>query len=412
MCRTCGARPAGALRSSARRWLTPKRCCSSTTATARRSNSTGSSISACVPTSSFSSPLAQLAEQVGAAARGRRAGQQRGLHELARHQLLQRREVLLGERLGRRHQRRLGARLDRAQHRVERDDGLAGADLAHQQPLHRPVARRRPRRSPPSRVRWSPVGVNGSESRQPARGQRARRRRARPRGRPRGAARGGAAARSAAAGTRRRRAGGGRPPGRRSGRRRARPQRSGSRSSARMRAGSGSSTSRIVAPVLVHERGDLHRATAPRRPGRSPCPRPCDDLLAGLGVLVDAEAAPRPWYLPVSSSRVPGPVAALQPRLVEERDRHRAGLVGDARLDERLHAAPAHRAARDRAAPRRPPSRPRPSPARRSCRAARRSRGMCSSRSPTSCEPELLRRLLRLLARKRRAARSSRDGFG
>ncbi len=60
MCRMCGARPAGALRSSARRWLTPKRCCSSTTATARRSNSTGSSISACVPTSSFSSPLASL----------------------------------------------------------------------------------------------------------------------------------------------------------------------------------------------------------------------------------------------------------------------------------------------------------------------------------------------------------------
>ena len=32
----------------------------------------------------------------------------------------------------------------------------------------------------------------------------------------------------------------------------------GSRSSARMRAGSGSSTSRIVRAVLVHERGDLH----------------------------------------------------------------------------------------------------------------------------------------------------------
>ena len=152
--RSCAGRaargPAGALRSSARRWLTPKRCCSSTTATASRSNSTASSIIACVPTSSFSSPVRELAEQVGAAARGRGAGQQRGLHELARHQLLQRREVLLGERLGRRHQRGLGAGLDRAQHRVERDDGLARADLAHQQPLHRALARRCRRRSWPS----------------------------------------------------------------------------------------------------------------------------------------------------------------------------------------------------------------------------------------------------------------------
>ena len=141
MCSTCGARPAGALRSSARRWLTPKRCCSSTTATARRSNSTASSISACVPTSSLQLAARELAEQVGAAAAGRRAGEQRGRHQLARHQRLQGREVLLGERLGRRHQRGLGAVLDRAQHRVQRDDGLARADLAHQQPLHRAVAR-------------------------------------------------------------------------------------------------------------------------------------------------------------------------------------------------------------------------------------------------------------------------------
>ena len=46
-------------------------------------------------------------------------------------------EVLLGERLGRRHQRALAAVLDRAQQRVERDDRLARADVALQQPLHR-----------------------------------------------------------------------------------------------------------------------------------------------------------------------------------------------------------------------------------------------------------------------------------
>ena len=60
MCSTCGASPAGALRSSARRWLTPKRCCSSTTATASRSKATACSISACVPTSRRSAPEASL----------------------------------------------------------------------------------------------------------------------------------------------------------------------------------------------------------------------------------------------------------------------------------------------------------------------------------------------------------------
>ena len=45
--------------------------------------------------------------------------------------------MLFGERLGGRHQRGLSAMLDGAQHRLQRDDGLAAADLAHQQPLHR-----------------------------------------------------------------------------------------------------------------------------------------------------------------------------------------------------------------------------------------------------------------------------------
>ena len=45
--------------------------------------------------------------------------------------------VLLGQGLGRRHQHRLVAGFERPQHRVERDHGLARADLPHQQPLHR-----------------------------------------------------------------------------------------------------------------------------------------------------------------------------------------------------------------------------------------------------------------------------------
>jgi hypothetical protein len=82
-------------------------------------------------------PGGELTEQVGAPARARRAGQQRGLQQLPGHQGLERREVLLGQRLGGCHERRLRPVLHRPQHRVERHDGLAGADLAHQQPLHR-----------------------------------------------------------------------------------------------------------------------------------------------------------------------------------------------------------------------------------------------------------------------------------
>ena len=60
MCRVCGGRPPE--RSlSAVRWRTPKRCCSSTTASASSAKLTSGSISACVPTTSESSPLASRA---------------------------------------------------------------------------------------------------------------------------------------------------------------------------------------------------------------------------------------------------------------------------------------------------------------------------------------------------------------
>ena len=48
-------------------------------------------------------------------------------------------EVLLGQGLRRRHQRALVAVLDRPQERVERDDRLPRADVALQEPLHRPL---------------------------------------------------------------------------------------------------------------------------------------------------------------------------------------------------------------------------------------------------------------------------------
>ena len=56
MCSMCG----GPFSSSAARWRTPKRCCSSTIATASERKRTSGSISACVPTTRESSPLASL----------------------------------------------------------------------------------------------------------------------------------------------------------------------------------------------------------------------------------------------------------------------------------------------------------------------------------------------------------------
>ena len=71
----------------------------------------------------------------------RRAGHERAGDAELRTDPFDREEVLLGERLRRRHQRALTACLDRAQERVQRDDGLARADVALEQPLHRGRAR-------------------------------------------------------------------------------------------------------------------------------------------------------------------------------------------------------------------------------------------------------------------------------
>ena len=242
MCSTCGASAAGALRSSARRWLTPKRCCSSTTTTARRSNSTACSISACVPTSSRSSPVASLpsrsvrraagVEPVSSAA----CTSSPGISFCSVAKCCSA-SVSVGAISA-----ACAPLLDRAQHRVERDDGLARADLAHQQPLHRAVARE----VVVDGLHRVALVVGGRERQrvgEPAARQLRRAARAARRARPRGGGRGGAAARSGAASAPRTRAGGGRPRGRRSGRRSSAAARSGSRSIARRRAGSGSSAS-------------------------------------------------------------------------------------------------------------------------------------------------------------------------
>jgi hypothetical protein len=79
----------------------------------------------------------ELVQGLLANRRRRGAGQQRERDRLFGEEPAEGDRVLLGERLRRRHQRRLVARFQRPQHRVDRDHGLAGADLPHQQALHR-----------------------------------------------------------------------------------------------------------------------------------------------------------------------------------------------------------------------------------------------------------------------------------
>ena len=122
----------------------------------------------------------------------------------------------------------------------------------------------------------------------------------------------------------------------------------GQRPAARMRAGSGSTTSAQRLAVLAHEREDLRRRE-PLRRRVSARPRRRAPVSSPVGAWDWTRKRLRASYLPCSTSRVPGAVLALEPRLVEERRLHDPGLVGDGGLDERLHPAAAHGPRRDRA---------------------------------------------------------------
>ena len=148
---TCGGAPALAL--SAARCSTPKRCCSSTTTRPRSANWTrvleqrvradhdaglapgGLARAPARRAAALSEPVSRAtrvalvgAAEEAALRRGRRASPMIGA------------VVLLGEHLGRRQQRGLAAGVDDLEHRAQGDHGLAGADLALEQPVHRVAA--------------------------------------------------------------------------------------------------------------------------------------------------------------------------------------------------------------------------------------------------------------------------------
>ena len=98
---------------------------------------TGSSTSACVPTTRCSEPPASSACSSRRFFAGVAAGQQRQAEARGLQQPADVEEMLLRQDLGRRHEGHLEAVLHRDERRQQRDDRLAGADVALQQPVHR-----------------------------------------------------------------------------------------------------------------------------------------------------------------------------------------------------------------------------------------------------------------------------------
>ena len=143
----CGASPPGALASSAARWRTPKRCCSSTTQTARSRNST-----AVLDQRVRAHEQRQLAggqplEQVAPAGGRGGAGEQRDRHSTAQ-QPVERARGAARPASRWAPSARPGAPFSTARSiACSATTVLPEPDLAHQQALHRALARRGRRRS-------------------------------------------------------------------------------------------------------------------------------------------------------------------------------------------------------------------------------------------------------------------------
>ena len=120
----------------ARRWCTPKRCCSSTIASTRSWNTTASWNSAWVPMTISVVPDAMPSRIIGALAAFLAAGEDCRLQAGPRGERGDGREMLAGQDLGRRHQRRLAAGFGGARHGEQPDHRLARADVALQQAQH------------------------------------------------------------------------------------------------------------------------------------------------------------------------------------------------------------------------------------------------------------------------------------
>ena len=153
-----GAAP---LAESARRWCTPKRCCSSTTTRPRRWNSTPAWKSACVPTTICASPLA-----IRASASLRSAAPSLPVSSTASMPAASASGAMVAKCW--RARSSVGAisaawppASTTSRHGDQRDDRLARADVALQQPQHARPRRRGRARSRPAPARCEPVRLKG-----------------------------------------------------------------------------------------------------------------------------------------------------------------------------------------------------------------------------------------------------------
>ena len=260
--------------------------------------------------------------------RAERAREQRDAHAELRADALDREEVLLGEHLGRRHQRALPAGLDGAQQRRERDDGLAGADVALQQPLHR----RRPREVAVDLGDRPLLRVGERERQHLAVARRgARRPAAAPRRRAAPARPSGARVRAGARGARRRRAAAGPPPPPRASAggaaRRARRRAAAAARTTASAAGSASPSARASASAAADERAQLLlRERLARRVDRRVVGR-----LGRLAEVVALDLEAVAVGLPAQADARAGRQLRLEPRLVEPGRPDLARVVGDPR---------------------------------------------------------------------------------
>ena len=173
---TWGA-PRTAFDSSALRCSTPNRCCSSTTARARSANASASWSRACVPTTTGAWPvsIASIALRRAGAGRdpvSRITGTPRSSSSEAT-----RGEVLAGEEVRRGEQRGLAPGERGGGERPRGDGGLAGPDVALDEPEHRDrprEVRRGSRRSRPPGPAVSSTGRSSLRDRDPARAARMR----------------------------------------------------------------------------------------------------------------------------------------------------------------------------------------------------------------------------------------------
>ncbi len=132
--RTSGHSP---LPRSVARCTTPNRCCSSMTTRPSRCEPHVALHQRMRANHEMDAARFDLGQLLPPARRGRRAGQQRDTKTRRLQQARDVQEVLLGKDLGRRHEGHLQPVLHGHERRQQRDDRLAGAHVALQQPVHR-----------------------------------------------------------------------------------------------------------------------------------------------------------------------------------------------------------------------------------------------------------------------------------